>query len=55
MLSGIGDEKDFKFGIKCVHELNGVGKNLQDHLFYPITSISNKQDGIIIIYLQLIN
>ena len=47
MLSGIGDEKEIsKFGIKCVHELNGVGKNLQDHLFYPITSISNKQDGI---------
>ena len=47
MLSGIGDEKEIsKFGIKCVHELNGVGKNLQDHLFYPITSIYNKQDGI---------
>ena len=32
MNSGIGDSKDLaKHGIEVVHELNGVGKNLQDH------------------------
>lgn len=55
MLSGIGFKNEIeKFGIKCVHELKGVGKNLQDHLFYPITSISNNQEGINH-YIPLIN
>ena len=35
-LSGIGSKEVLdKAGIKCLHELNGVGENLQDHLeFY---------------------
>ncbi|MFT6776309.1 MAG: choline dehydrogenase [Paraglaciecola sp.] len=35
-LSGIGSKKVLdKAGIECLHELNGVGENLQDHLeFY---------------------
>ena len=33
MLSGIGDAVELKeHGIDCLHELKGVGKNLQDHL-----------------------
>lgn len=33
MVSGIGDVEDLKpHGIEMVHELKGVGKNLQDHL-----------------------
>lgn len=32
-LSGIGDPKDIQaVGLPVVHELNGVGKNMQDHL-----------------------
>ena len=47
MLSGIGEKNQLeKFGIDCVHDLNGVGKNLQDHLFYPICAQSKTQDGI---------
>ena len=47
MLSGIGDNSDLKkHGIDCVHELKGVGKNLQDHLFFPICVQSNTQQGI---------
>ena len=47
MLSGIGDDLDLnKHGIECLHKLNGVGKNLQDHLFYPISQESKTQDGI---------
>ena len=33
MLSGIGDAAHLKEkGIKIIHDLKGVGKNLQDHL-----------------------
>ena len=33
MLSGVGDSKELRqLGIKVVHDLPGVGKNLQDHL-----------------------
>ena len=33
MLSGVGDSDDLKNkGIKVIHDLKGVGKNLQDHL-----------------------
>lgn len=35
MLSGIGEVDHLKaYGIEVVHELNGVGKNLQDHIDY---------------------
>ena len=47
MLSGIGDPLELKkHGINCLHELKGVGKNLQDHLFYPISQQSKTQEGI---------
>lgn len=47
MLSGIGETYELrKHGIDCLHELNGVGKNLQDHLFYPICAQSKTQEGI---------
>ena len=35
-----------KHGIDCLHELKGVGKNLQDHLFYPICAQTKTQKGI---------
>lgn len=39
MLSGIGDSEELKrFGIDTKINLPGVGKNLQDHLFYPVSS-----------------
>ena len=42
-ISGIGDgEKIKKHGIEVVHELKGVGKNLQDHLmFRPVYKLKN--------------
>jgi choline dehydrogenase len=47
MISGIGDFVELKkHEIELVHELKGVGKNLQDHLFYPICCESKKQEGI---------
>lgn len=47
MLSGIGALSELKnHGIDCIHELKGVGKNLQDHLFYPICAKSKTQEGI---------
>ena len=41
--SGIGEsEKLTKHGIEVVHELKGVGKNLQDHLmFRPVYKVKN--------------
>ncbi len=46
MLSGIGDADELKqHGIACVQELPGVGKNLQDHLFVPISALSQQQEG----------
>ena len=47
MLSGIGDSTELnKHGIECLHELKGVGKNLQDHLFFPISGQANTQGGV---------
>ena len=42
-VSGIGDPKKLKpHGISIVHELVGVGKNLQDHLmFRPVYKVKN--------------
>ena len=42
-VSGVGDsEKLKKHGIETVHELKGVGKNLQDHLmFRPVYKVKN--------------
>jgi len=47
MLSGIGDSKELKkIGVNCKHNLVGVGKNLQDHVFYPICAKTNTNQGI---------
>ncbi|MBA22812.1 MAG: choline dehydrogenase [Flavobacteriales bacterium] len=47
LLSGIGEAMELrKHGIDCLHELKGVGKNLQDHLFCPISISTNTQEGI---------
>ena len=43
MLSGIGEKNELKkHGINCIKEIPGVGKNLQDHLFYPISGYLKK-------------
>lgn len=46
MLSGIGDKEQLKaLGIDCLQHLPGVGKNLQDHLFYPVTTLAKQRLG----------
>lgn len=41
MLSGIGDSGELKrAGVDVKKHLPGVGKNLQDHLFYPVSCLS---------------
>ncbi len=46
LLSGIGAKDELKaHGIDCKKELQGVGKNLQDHLFYAVSALSNSQEG----------
>ncbi len=45
MLSGIGPADELaKHGIPVLHDLPGVGKNLQDHLDYTISYRSDKAD-----------
>ncbi len=47
LLSGIGDSDELKnVGIECKKYIPGVGKNLQDHLFFPCTVSSQKQNGL---------
>lgn len=47
MLSGIGDKEELAHhGIDCLVDLPGVGKNLQDHLFYSVSSIAKQQQGL---------
>jgi len=47
MLSGVGDPEDLKqHNISCLHALKGVGKNLQDHLFFPVSASSHLQEGL---------
>lgn len=44
MLSGIGDAEELKkVGVPVVKNLPGVGKNLQDHLFYGVTCLCNQK------------
>ncbi|WP_075348671.1 GMC family oxidoreductase [Algoriphagus marinus] len=46
MLSGIGDAEELKrFGIESRINLPGVGKNLQDHLFFNCAALSKTQEG----------
>lgn len=43
MLSGIGSKKILsKFSIEVKKELPGVGQNLQDHLFYAVSSLCSQ-------------
>jgi choline dehydrogenase-like flavoprotein len=46
MLSGVGDKADLaKHGIDLVHDLPGVGKNLQEHVDACVLVKSKKKDG----------
>lgn len=46
LLSGVGPKKELeKFGIEQVHELPGVGKNLQDHLDVLVVQKARKHVG----------
>ncbi|MEM9528374.1 MAG: GMC family oxidoreductase N-terminal domain-containing protein, partial [Bacteroidota bacterium] len=46
LLSGIGPAAELRqVGIDCQHDLAGVGKNLQDHLFVPIGATSKEKMG----------
>ncbi len=46
MLSGIGDPEELRqHQIDCIQALPGVGKNLQDHLFYPVSASTLQQKG----------
>ncbi|GAB2495526.1 GMC family oxidoreductase [Algoriphagus taiwanensis] len=46
MLSGIGEKEELKrHGIELKMGLPGVGKNLQDHLFFPVSAQSTIQKG----------
>jgi choline dehydrogenase len=46
MLSGIGEPEELKKrGIDLVKSLPAVGKNLQDHLFFPVSGLSFTKDG----------
>jgi choline dehydrogenase len=43
MLSGIGAKDELKMhGIEARKDVPGVGKNLQDHLFFPVSSMCKK-------------
>jgi choline dehydrogenase len=47
MLSGIGEKDELKrHNIEVKKELFGVGKNLQDHLFYNVSALSSVQKGL---------
>ncbi|MCB0639387.1 MAG: GMC family oxidoreductase N-terminal domain-containing protein [Lewinella sp.] len=46
MLSGIGAADELRAqGIECKKDLPGVGKNLQDHLFFPISATARQKGG----------
>ena len=45
LLSGIGSARELKqHGIKMIHELSGVGQNLQDHPDYVLSYNANHKD-----------
>jgi choline dehydrogenase len=44
MLSGIGATEELRpLGIEVKADLPGVGKNLQDHLFFPVSSLTHSR------------
>ncbi|MEM8894667.1 MAG: GMC family oxidoreductase N-terminal domain-containing protein, partial [Bacteroidota bacterium] len=47
MLSGIGEKEQLnRHGIEVKREIPGVGKNLQDHLFFPVSCLTKEQVGL---------
>ena len=47
LLSGVGNAAELKSsGVDCIHELKGVGKNLQDHLMSSVSAKAKTQEGI---------
>ncbi|MEM9823027.1 MAG: GMC family oxidoreductase N-terminal domain-containing protein [Bacteroidota bacterium] len=47
MLSGIGPADELRSkGIDCVLDLPGVGRNLQDHLFFCVSATTHQQQGL---------
>lgn len=55
MLSGIGDKIELsQHNIDCVHELSGVGKNLQEHVDACVLVKSKKTDGFTISPISLL-
>ncbi len=47
MLSGVGPEEELNtHGIATQLVLNGVGQNLQDHLFFPVSYTSTERKGL---------
>jgi len=47
MLSGIGEQQQLQQqGIHCIHNLPGVGKNLQEHVDACVLVKSKKRDGL---------
>lgn len=55
MLSGIGDKTELsQHNIDCVHELSGVGKNLQEHVDACVLVKSKKTDGFTISPISLL-
>ncbi|KAI9145213.1 putative dehydrogenase [Paraphysoderma sedebokerense] len=51
MLSGVGEKAQLeKVGIECIHNLPGVGKNLQDHIQVPLTNeitVADSEDDVL--------
>lgn len=46
MLSGVGNKEHLNLnGVECIHELNGVGQNLQEHVDSCLLENSKKTDG----------
>lgn len=46
MLSGVGDKEELQqHGIEVIHDLPGVGKNLQEHVDACVLVTSKKKDG----------
>ncbi|CAM3745390.1 GMC family oxidoreductase [Parendozoicomonas haliclonae] len=47
MCSGVGDQQELeRHGIAVVHNLPGVGKNLQEHVDSCVLQLSKKRDGL---------
>lgn len=47
MLSGVGAPSELnKHDIPQVLDLHGVGKNLQDHLFFPVSAVAKSKAGL---------